>query len=119
MKHEPEIDEKGMKLVEAHIAAVRKAGLTEAADMFSTVYWGWLRFTEAYVFGIPYVEQPEGKMTPYQGLHVANFTLNHWGPKIPGTPKIDNAAVRRAADADEAWHREEDRRMRREAGEPV
>ena len=119
MRPEPEIDEEGVKRVEAHIAAVKAAGLTEAAEAFSTLYWAWLRFTHAYVLGIPYVEKPEGKMTPYQGLHVANYTLNHWGPQIPGTPKIDNEAVLHAAAIDEAWHREEDRRMRRESGEPI
>lgn len=116
---EPEIDDNGLKIVEGQIEAVRAAGLTEAADVFETVYWGWLRFTEAYVNGIPYVEKPEENMKPYQGLHVANFTLNHWGPQIPGTPKIDNEAVRNEAAADDEWHRQEDRAMRREAGEPV
>lgn len=119
MRREPDIDEAGTKIVESHIAAVRSAGLHHAADMFSTIYWGWLRFTQAYVLGIPYVEKPEGNMRAYQGLHVANATLNHWGPKIPGTPKIDNEAVRYAAAVDEEWHRQEDRRMRRDAGEPV
>lgn len=119
MSREPHIDEAGVDRVEAQIAAVRAAGLTEAAETFSTVYWGWLRFTEAYALGIPYVEKPEGSMKPYQGLHIANFTLAHWGPQIPGTPKPDNQAVRDEAAADEAWHREEDRRMRREYGEPV
>lgn len=119
MSKEPEIDDKGLKVVEGHIAAVRAAGLTEAAEMFSNVYWGWLRLTHAYVLGIPYVEKPEGKMTPYQGLHVVNFTFKHWGPLIPGTPKMDNDAVRQAAKDDDEWHRQEDRAMRREAGEPV
>jgi hypothetical protein len=119
MSTEPEIDDEGLKVVEAHIAAVRAAGLTEAADLFETIYWGWLRFTEAYVNGIPYVEKPEGNMKPYQGLHVTNFTFKHWGPLIPGTPKMDNEAVRQAAADDDEWHRQEDRAMRREAGESV
>jgi len=114
-----DIDEEGTKVVEGHIERVRATGLTEAADMFATLYWAWLRFTESYVLGIPYVEKPEDKMTPYQGLHVANGTLNHWGPQIPGTPKIDNEAVRWDAAVDEEWHRQEDRRMRREAGEDI
>ncbi len=119
MNQEPDIDEKGVALVEAQIAAVRAAGLADAAKMFETIYWGWLRFAHAYVLGLPYVEKPEGTMTPYSALHVATFTFKHWAPQIPGTPKIDNDAVRKAAADDEEWHRQEDRAMRRAAGEPV
>ncbi len=114
------IDEAGIKKVEVLVDSVRATGLTEAAEMFSTVYWAWLRLTESYTFAIPYVEKPEpGGMTPYSALTVPNFTLNHWGPQIPGTPSIDNDAVRKDAAVDEEWHRQEDRRMRRAAGEPI
>lgn len=115
-KHE--IDESGTEKVAALIEQVKAAGLSDAATMFETVYWGWLRFTQAYVFGLPYVEKPEaGGMTPYSALHVTSETLGYWAPKIPGTPQIDNEAVRWDAECDEEWHRQEDRRMRREAGE--
>lgn len=113
------IDEEGAKSVDALIEKVRGAGLTDAAEMFSTVYYAWLRTVEAYSYAIPYVEKPEGSMTPYSALHVTTTTIGFWGPKIPGTPKIDNEAVRWDAECDAEWHRQEDRRMRRAAGEPV
>lgn len=114
-----EIDEVGAAKVETMIESVRSAGLTEAADLFSTVYFAWLHAIHSYVLGHPYVEQPDEGMTPIMGLHVVDYTLRHWGPKIPGTPALDDDAVRRAADADEEWHRQEDRRMRRDAGECI
>lgn len=113
-----EIDEAGVAKVTALVEAVRSAGLTEAAEMFSTVYWAWLRVIGAYVNAHPYVAQPEEpNMTPISALSVTDYTINHWSPQIPGTPKLDDKAVLEAAAADEAWHREEDRRMRRDAGE--
>lgn len=113
------IDLAGTEQVEAHIRAVRDAGLSDAAELFSTIYWGWLRVTEAYTYGHPYVSKPEPGMTPLSALHVADYSLNHWAAMIPGTPKLDDEAVLRDAGADEAWHRDEDRRIRRECGEPL
>lgn len=107
------------KKVEAHIAMVRSAGLTEAADIFSNVYWGWIRLTEAYTYAHPYVGSPEPGMTPLSALSVTDFTFNHWSALIPGTAKLDDKAVLAEAAADEAWHHEEDRRMRRAYGEPI
>ncbi|BCH33167.1 hypothetical protein MesoLjLc_50970 [Mesorhizobium sp. L-8-10] len=113
-----DIDYKAAETVESMIDQVRAAGLEEAAAMFSTVYWGWLRLTSAYVNAHPYVANPEKpSMTPISALSVTDFTFRHWAPQIPGTPPLDDEAVLAAAARDEAWHREEDRRMRREAGE--
>ncbi|MEZ2410491.1 hypothetical protein AB6806_27220 [Bosea sp. RCC_152_1] len=115
-----EIDEAGVKAVTAMIERIRAKGFSLEARMFETVYWGWLRVTSAYVHGHPYVAKPEAPtMTPISALSVTDYTLNHWGPQIPGTPILDDAAVLNEAAADEAWHREEDRRMRREAGEDI
>lgn len=119
MKRKTDIDETGLETVKTLIGKVRAAGLEDAAKMFETVYWGWLRTTEAYVLGHPYVARPEvgGLPSPISALHVVDFTLRHWGPQIPGTPELDDAGVLDDDAADAAWHREEDRRMRREAGE--
>ena len=114
-----DIDYEAAKAIDAQVEAVRKAGLGEAADMFSTVYWAWLRTMSAYVAGHPYVGAPEDGMTPLSALHVTDTTIAHWAPKIPGTPMIDDQAVLDDAAADAAWHREEDRRMRRAAGEEI
>jgi len=114
-----EIDEGGADRVHALIKQVRAAGLEEAAKVFETTYWGWLRFVGAYVCGHPYVSKPEPGMTPLSALHVADYTLNHWAPQIPGSPQLDDKAVLQDAADDEAWHREEDRRMRRAAGEDI
>jgi hypothetical protein len=104
--------------VEALIETVKEAGLTDAANLFSNVYWAWLRTVSAYRAALPYVERPEEpSMTPFSALHVTTFTIEHWGSLIPGTPTIDNEAVRDEAAADEEWHRQEDRRLRRESGE--
>lgn len=87
--------------------------------MFSTVYWGWYRLAQAYVSAHPYVANPEPGMTPISALTIVDFTYNHWSSLIPGSPKLDDEKVLREAAQDEAWHREEDRRMRRAAGECV
>ena len=114
-----EISQTGIDAVTSMIERVKAAGLSEEASAFETTYWGWLRLTSAYVHGHPYVAKPEDGMTPISALHVVDYTLNHWGPQIPGTPKLDDEAVLNEAAADEAWHREEDRRMRRAAGEEI
>lgn len=114
-----EIDQEAAKKVEALIESVRAAGLAEAAEMFGNVYFAWLRTIHSYVLGHPYVAKPEQGMTPIMGLHVVDYTLGIWGPQIPGTPSIDDAAVLREAAADEEWHRQEDRRMRRAFGECI
>jgi hypothetical protein len=120
MNAKPEIDEAGMLAVEAHIAQVRAAGLMDAADIFSNAYWGWLRLTSAYVNAHPYVRNPEAPMmTPISALSVTDFTLNHWAPLIPGSPQLNDEAVLLEARRDEEWHRQEDRRMRIEAGEDI
>lgn len=116
-----DIDYTAAEGVEAHIQQIRAAGLNEAADIFSNVYWAWLRTTSAYVAAHPYVRNPDPGtgMTPISALTVVDFTIKHWSPSIPGTPRIDDEAVLREAAADEAWHRAEDLRMRREAeGQP-
>ena len=114
------IDEAGLLRVTAMIEATKASGLTAEAEMFRTVYWGWLRITQAYVCAHPYVEKPEpGGMTPISALTVVDSTFKHWGELIPGTPGLDDERVRREADDDEAWHRAEDRRMRRDAGEEI
>lgn len=113
------IDHAAIDKVEALIEGVRAAGLSEAAEMFSTVYWGWLRLTEAYTYAHPYVAKPEPGMTPISALSVADYSFNHWAALIPGTAKLDDAAVLHDAAVDEEWHRQEDRRMRRAAGEPA
>lgn len=114
-----EIDEAGAESVNKQIEAVRAAGLEDEAHQFETLYWGWLRLTEAYVNGHPYVSKPEKGMTPLSALHVTDFTFRHWAPQIPGTPMLNDEAVLKEAADDEAWHREEDRRMRREYGEEI
>lgn len=99
------------------IDSVKAAGLTEAGEMFERVYWAWLRSISAYRHAAPYVEKPdEEQHSPYAALHVFEYTVRFWGAQIPGTPGIDNKAVRAEGEADDAWHREEDRRMRRTAG---
>ena len=113
----PSIDRDEAKRVDAIVQQVRDAGLTEAADLFSTTYWGWLRLTSAYVLGHPYVSQPDPGMTPLSALHVVDYTFKRWAPQIPGTPMLDDDRVREAADDDEAWHRAEARRMRIAAGD--
>lgn len=114
------IDEAGTKTVGALIDQVRAAGLTEAADAFSNAYWGWLRITSAYVNAHPYVRNPEKPyMTPISALTVVDYTMNHWAPLIPGSPMLDDDRVMKNADDDDRWHREEDRRMRRAAGEDI
>lgn len=114
------IDDAGVNRVNALVDKVRAAGLSEAADVFSNVYWGWLRLTSAYVNAHPYVRNPEAPtMTPISALSVTDFTLNHWASLIPGSPQLDDEAVIRAAEADEEWHRQEDWRMRRESGEDI
>lgn len=114
------INATGVETVTCMVERLKAAGLTAEAEMFETVYWGWLRVTSAYVHAHPYVAKPESPtMTPISALSVTDYTLNHWGPQIPGTPKLDDAAVLEEAAADEAWHREEDRRMRREVGEEI
>jgi hypothetical protein len=117
-KHE--IDDAGVNHVKALIDQVYAAGLGEAADTFSDCYWGWLRLTSAYVNAHPYVAKPEGPtMTPISALTVTDHTLNHWAPLIPGSPQLNDEGVMRDAEADEEWHRQEDRRMRIDAGEDI
>lgn len=111
------IDEEGMKRVAALIGAVKGAGLDEAAELFETVYWAWLRTTEAYTSAHPYVDDKDHH--PRATLSIVDYTLRHWSPQIPGTPTIDDDAVRHEADIDAAWHFAEDRRMRRAAGECI
>lgn len=114
------LDGQGIKRVQAHIEAVRAAGLTDAAEVFENTYWGWIRVTQAYVFAHPYVANPEPpSMTPISALTVVDYSLRHWSGLIPGSPTLDDEAVLHEAAVDEAWHREEDRRMRREAGEDI
>ncbi len=113
-----DLDEVGLERVTGMVDAVRAAGLTTEAEMFDTLAWAWWRLTSAYVNAHPYVERPEpGGMTPTSALHVVDVVMRHWGQLVPGTPKLDDERVRREAAADEAWHHEEDRRMRRDAGE--
>ncbi|HEY8947994.1 MAG TPA: hypothetical protein VIM56_03820 [Rhizomicrobium sp.] len=113
------INDEAAKEVIARIDAVAAAGLADEAKLFETIYSAWLRLTDAYVNAHPYVGKPERSMTPISALSVTDFTLRHWAEKIPGTPKLDDEAVLREAAEDEAWHREEDRRMRRDAGDDV
>lgn len=115
-----DIDYEATKAVDALIDEVKAAGFVVAADTFETVYWAWLRLTSAYVAAHPYVAAPEPpNMTPISALSVTDFTFRHWAPLIPGTPALDDAAVLRESEADEEWHRQEDWRMRREAGEDL
>lgn len=112
------LNREGVEEVGEMIDRVRQAGLTREADVFSKSYWAWLRLTEAYVNAHPYVRNPESpSMTPISALSVVDFTFSHWAELVPGSPRIDDEAVLEAARRDEAWHREEDRRMRRAAGE--
>jgi len=120
MNAKHEIDDTGVNRVNALVDQVLAAGLTEAAEMFSNAYWGWLRLTSAYVNAHPYVANPEPPlMTPISALSVTDYTLNHWASVIPGSPQLDDEAVIREAEADEEWHRQEDRRMRIDAGEDI
>lgn len=112
-----EIDYGAAQKVDLMVERIRSAGFASEAEVFSNVYWAWLRVTSAYSQAHPYVRRPEPGMTPASALSVVDYTLRHWGPIIPGTPVIDDKQVLEAAADDEAWHREEDRRMRREAGE--
>lgn len=113
------VDYEAAENVNAMVKRVRDAGLAAEASMFETVYWGWLRTISAYVCAHPYVRNPEApSMTPISALSVTDSTIRHWSPLIPGTPPINDAAVLAEAAADEAWHRREDLRMRREASEP-
>ncbi len=107
--------------IEAMVERVRQAGLPAEADMLSTVYWAWFRTVSAYRHALPYVNDPgaQGIAHAEGMLNVVTYTINYWGPQIPETPAIDNDAVRREDAADEAWHRAEDRRMRRDAGEDI
>lgn len=116
MSERTEIDSTGVAKVAALIESVKEAGLIEAAEMFSTVYWAWLRITSAYVHGHPYVGHPEFKHHPKGALHVVDYTFNHWGPLIPGTPRIDDKAVLDDAAADEAWHRKSGLSLRTTVG---
>ena len=114
------LDQAGVERVTEMIDAVRATGLVNEAEMFSTVCGAWWRIASAYVNAHPYVERPEpGGMTPFSALTIVDFTFRHWCGLVPGTPKLDDERVRREADDDEAWHREEDRRMRRAAGEDI
>lgn len=117
MHVEGSIGKEALAHVGALIEQVRAAGLTEAAEMFETSYWAWLKVIQAYRCAAPYVEKPDPGHPPYSALSVVEYTIRHWGRLIPGTPSLDNEEVRKEAAIDEAWHREEDRRMRREAGE--
>ena len=115
-----ELDEADVLRVTAMIDAIQDAGLTTEAEMFSDVYWGWLRIAQAYVCAHPYVEKPElGGMTPISALGVVDSGFGFWSAKIPGTPRLNDARIRREAVADDLWHRAEDRRMRIEAGEEL
>lgn len=107
--------------VNAMIERVRAAGLPDEADVFSNSYWGWIRMNEAYKYAHPYVANPEPGtgMTPISALTVVDYTHRHWSELIPGSPKLDDKAVLREAEADEAWHRQEDLRMRRAAGDDI
>lgn len=107
--------------VDALIKAVREAGMTEAAEVFSNAYWGYIRVSDAYRNGIAYVDAPGdcGCDRASGVMHVTTFTLDQWSPLIPGAHAIDNEAVRREDADDEAWHRAEDRRMRIAAGEDI
>jgi len=117
---EHEIDNAGVDRISGMIDRVKQSGLTIEADMFETVYWGWLRLTSAYVCAHPYVAKPEPpSMTPISALHVTDVTFKHWAPQIPGSPQLNDKSVLDEAEADEAWHRAEDRRMRRAAGEEI
>lgn len=108
-----------MKRVEEMIERVRNAGLAEEAEVFSNAYWGFVRTIGAYRHALPYVNDPAptGCGNAEGVLHVTTYTVNFWQPKIPGCEPIDNEAVRREDRADEEWHRREDYRMRRDAGE--
>lgn len=112
-----EIDEDGAKRVDNMIETVKSAGLTEAAEMFSNVYAAWIKTTQAYVFGHPYLNK--NGLSPFAAMHVVDTTFAYRADKIPGTPKLDDEGVLRDAADEEEWHRQEDRMMRREAGEPV
>lgn len=116
----PDINYEAAKAVDGLIDRVRAAGLGDAAEAFSNVYWGWLRLTSAYVNAHPYVANPEPPtMTPISALSVTDYTFRHWAAIIPGSPQLDDEAVLREADRDEEWHRQEDRRMRIDAGEDI
>lgn len=114
-----DIDYEATKRVTGLIEQVKDAGLTDAAEVFSNAYWAWLRVTSAYVAAHPYVRNPEPGMTPISALTVVDHTIEHWSALVPASPRIDDQAVLNEAAIDEAWHREEDRRMRREAGEDI
>lgn len=115
-----DLSAEGIDVVGKLVEQVRAAGMTEAASMFETAYWAWLRLTSAYVNAHPYVANPEKPtMTPISALSVTDYTFRHWAPQIPGSPVLDDEKVLREAAADEAWHRAEDYRMRREAGEDI
>ncbi|EFO31364.1 putative multidrug efflux protein [Roseibium sp. TrichSKD4] len=103
-----DIDEREAKRVGAMIDRVKRAGLTEESDVFLNTYWAWLRIAQAYVAARPYITGPTG--------HV-DAVMDHWPKLVPGTPQRDDAAVLQDALDDEECHRQEDRRLRREAGE--
>ena len=80
-----ELDEVGLTRVTAMVDAIRSAGLTTEAEMFSTVYWGWLNIARAYVCAHPYVEKPEpGGMTPLSALGVVDSMFQVLGRPDPG-----------------------------------
>lgn len=112
-----EINGEDIDRVNAMIERVRDAGLEEEATVFANSYWGWIRISESYRCAHPYVSKPDIGMTPISALTVVDYTFSHWASLIPGSAKLDDAAVRNEADLDEFWHKEEDKRMRREAGE--
>lgn len=70
-----------------------------AAIVLSSVYAAYMRVVAAYVSAHAYLSE-DAKA----GLGVVDFTINHWSSVIAGSPKIDDQAVLKEAEADKLWH---------------
>ena len=92
------IDEAGVAQVTALIDRAKAAGLADVAAMLETVYWGWLRTTSAYRHGLPLVVAPPPGYSPVVGFRIVTTTIHRYAGLIPGTPRLDEATVGRAAE---------------------
>ncbi len=91
--------------IKIKLDALALAGFHEQVKMYETLYAAWYRTVSAYQVAIPFVDDRKECATAEGAMHVVTWTINNWGPQIPGTPVLDNEKVRQELADDEAWHR--------------
>ncbi len=90
--------------IKAKIDELAAAGFHDQVKMYDTLYAAWHRTVDAFRSGIPFVDDREVSPTGASAMGVVTWTVNHWGNQIPGSPKLDDTAVRKERAADKHWH---------------